>query len=166
MLKSWKSLEIFGLIFNIICLILYSINYFYIDLDDIKSHLAYFFRYCYVTFCTVYHLFYFFDVIFDLAETNGYISGIYKPHPREVGGFCCLLIFGIIILVFSYLRTDFICCLMGMLFSIGTMVISAKDKKRKKGGNRIDGNLGVSIFMFIVLLINSIVLIVRFKDKY
>ncbi|MCQ2818337.1 MAG: hypothetical protein MJ252_13805 [archaeon] len=164
-LKTVRKCLISGFVFNFFCIV--GFGFLRFVFKDANEFFSFYYKKVFISFALGYHIYYFFDNIMDLAEYDDVIrhrSARYRTS-REKGSWICMLLFGIIIAVIGGIGKDLVICFFGSFVEMGFMVISAKDKKRKKQGNRITGNLVVSSIFFCLLIIEMVILGLLFGKR-
>lgn len=148
--RDEKTAAIVALVFNLLCLIGFIL--IYVKLPKCGGSIPTFvFKKGFISTCIAYHIYFFFNNIITIAYFDDPL-GI-KAEDRRTGSWICILLFGIIIGLFTWFFQDVVVGLMGFLFNVAFFVLSSADKPRKELGNRNDGNYACSIICFIALAV-------------
>lgn len=154
-----------SLIFSVIAIVFLIL--IYIKMGDTRDPLGVIFKQGYISWTLGFLLWNLIDCCFELDYYNYQLKLAkgklpkYHGKARKTAGYICIIIYGILVGLFSFLKDDVICPIIGMFMVMGQMVISAKaDNKPKEFEDiylpgesyRSKGHLACSTIIWILLL--------------
>ncbi|MCQ2818432.1 MAG: hypothetical protein MJ252_14285 [archaeon] len=154
--RNEKAAAVVALIFNLICI--GGLIFIYLQMPPCAdNYLCLAFKKGFVSSAIAYHIYFFFNNVITIA----YFDDPLMKHvdARHTGSWICICLFGAIIGGITWLWNDLIIGLMGFLFQVAFLTMSALDKKKKDFGARLTGNFVCSIIFVIILFCELIALI-------
>ena len=160
--RNEKTAAVFALIFNILCMAAYIFIYLRMPGCN-EDKLCFLLKKGYISCAIAYHIYFFFNDVITIA----YFDDRFSKHvdSRHTGSWICICLYGLIIGGLTWFWTDVVMCVVGLLFQIAFLTMSALDKSREDFGNRLKGNFICSIIFMILLFAELVAVIILKKDN-